>query len=280
MHSATEFQWIARAGYAARAAVFFLVGGLALFSGLSSGKSDTKSALDTLLGQPFGRIWVGLIALGLMGFVIWRLAQSILNADNQRNDLKGTAIRVALFGSAITYSGLAYYAVDHALGLGSQGNADGQRSVAEWVMAQPFGRYLVGVIGIGFAIGGSVTIAKGVLRKYERYLDEAACGRKPLRIVCVYGLASRGILFVILGCFVVYAAVSVAPEQAGGMVEALNWIRGLPFGGALYSVVALGLASFGIYNLVEARYRIVRAPNTRFRAQNSSGRSSELVKID
>lgn len=270
MQSATKFQTIARAGYAARAAVFFLVGGLALFSGLSTGKSDTKSALDALLEQPFGRLWVGLIALGLAGFVIWRLSQSILNADNQRSDVKGAAIRVALFGSAIAYGGLAYYAFDHALGLGSQENGGSQRGLAEWVMAQPFGRYLAGAIGIGFVGGGCVTIAKGILRKYERYLDEEARGRKSLTVACVYGLASRGVLFVIVGCFLLYAAISVAPQHAGSMVDALNWIRGLPFGGMLYSVVAFGLVSFGVYNLIEAKYRIVRAPNVRASIQNAT----------
>ena len=102
----SKFQWIARAGYSARAVVFFLVGGLALFSGLSGGESDTKSALDTLLQQPFGKVWVGLVALGLLGFVAWRLAQSIGNADRHEHDAKGIAVRSALLGSALVYIGL------------------------------------------------------------------------------------------------------------------------------------------------------------------------------
>jgi len=60
MQTPSKFQLLARAGYAARAAVFFLVGGLALFSGIAGGKSNTKSALDSLLEQPFGRVWVAL----------------------------------------------------------------------------------------------------------------------------------------------------------------------------------------------------------------------------
>lgn len=260
MQTSSKFQLMARAGYSARAAVFFLVAGLALFSGISGGKSDTKSALDTLIGQPFGRIWVGLIALGLIGFVLWRLAQSLGNADNQNNDAKGIAIRIALFGSAMAYIGLAWYAIDRALGLGSQSGSGGEKGLAEWVMSQPFGQYIAGLIGIGFIIGGGVTIAKGVLRVYEQYLTAEARGSRPITIACVYGLAARGVLFVIMGGLFAYAAFTVSPEHAGSIADALNWIRGLPSGGVLYLVVAAGLASFGAYNLVQARYRVVREP--------------------
>ena len=203
---------------------------------------------------------MGLIALGLIGFVVWRLAQSLGNADNQNNDAKGIAIRIALFGSAMAYIGLAWYAIDRALGLGSQSGSGGEKGLAEWVMSQPFGQYIAGLIGIGFIIGGGVTIAKGVLRVYEQYLTAEARGSRPITIACVYGLAARGVLFVIMGGLFAYAAFTVSPEHAGSIADALNWIRGLPSGGVLYLVVAAGLASFGAYNLVQARYRVVREP--------------------
>lgn len=277
MRTPSKFQLLAHAGYTARAAVFFLVGGLALFSGIAGGKSDTKSALDSLLEQPFGRVWVGLIAAGLIGFVIWRMAQSIGNADNQNHDAKGTAIRVGLFGSALAYIGLAYYAIDRAAGLGGQGDGSGEKGLAEWIMSQPAGQWLAGAIGIGFVIGGIVTIAKGVLRVYEQYLTPAVRNSKPIMFACVYGLAARGVLFVIVGGFFCYAAVTVSPEQAGSIADALNWIRGLPFGGALYTVVAIGLASFGAYNLIQARYRIVRAPAVSHDIKDAAKMSASLV---
>jgi hypothetical protein len=277
MSTTSKYQLMARAGYSARAVVFFLVGGLALFSGIAGGKSDTKSALDALTEQPMGRIWVGVIALGLLGFVLWRLAQSLGDADGQGQDLKGTVIRIALFGSAVAYAGLALYAVDRALALGSEGNGGGEKSLAMWAMSQPFGRYLAGAIGAGFVVGGIVTIAKGAMRKYERYLSPEARGRRPVTFACIYGLSARGALFVIVGGFFVYAALNVAPAEAGSLSDALNWIRGLPFGGLLYSVAAIGLASFGFYNLVQARYRIVRPPDFPQAAKDAAQTSASLV---
>ncbi len=69
-----RFEMLAKSGYVARGVVFLLIAGLALFSGVAGGEADSKSALTSLLQQPFGRIWVGLIGLGLLGFVAWRLA--------------------------------------------------------------------------------------------------------------------------------------------------------------------------------------------------------------
>jgi hypothetical protein len=144
-------------------------------------------------------------------------------------------------------------------------------------MSQPAGQWLAGAIGIGFIIGGMVTIAKGVLRVYDQYLAPEARASKPIMIACVYGLAARGILFVIVGGFFCYAAFTVSPEQADSIAGALNWIRGLPFGGTLYTVVAIGLESCGAYSLIQARYRIVRAPTVTRDIMNAAKMSASLV---
>jgi hypothetical protein len=257
MHRRTGFQILARSGYVARGIVFLLLAGLALFTGTAT----TKSALDSLLAQPFGQLWLGLIGLGLVGFVAWRMAQSIANADNHEQDIKGYTVRAMLFGSAVVYISLAYYSFDHAFGFAAARSSDGEKDLAGWAVAQPFGRYLAGLIGLGFLIGGMFTVAKGVMGKYERYLEPQAKGNALVKIICVYGLCARGVLFAVAGVFFCYAAFTVDPQQAGSIADALTWLRQLPFGGILYVLAALGLFSFGGYNLIEGRYRIVRAPD-------------------
>ena len=258
----STFEWLARAGYAARGAVFLLVAGLALFSGVGGGRPDTRNALDSLLAQPFGRVWLGLIGLGLAGFVAWRLAQSLGNADNHGPGAKGLVIRAALFGSAATYAGLAWYALAHALSAPSGGGGGGgEQGIAAWAMAQPFGRVLAFAIGLGFVVGGAVTAWKGMTQRFRRYLRLSADRHGPLALLCIYGLAARGLVFAIVGMFFLYAAFRLDPQQAGSTADALAWIRGLPFGALLYLLVAAGLAAFGLYNFVEARTRIVEAPS-------------------
>lgn len=261
MNTRSKFHLMARAGYGARGVVFLMVAALALFSGFAGAEPDTNSALETLLQQPFGRIWIGLIGLGLAGFVVWRLAQSLANADGQDDDAKGYAIRAALFGSAVTYAGLALTSILMALQMSTgSGGSGGEEGIAAWVMSQPFGRYLAGIIGIGFIIGGIVTAMKGIKRSFGRYLELDAEKNSPAVLISIYGLVARGVVFGIIGVLFLYAAFNFDPEQAGGMAEAMAWLRELPFGGIIYAVVAVGLAAFGIYNFVEARYRRIRAP--------------------
>ena len=260
MVTGSNFALLARAGYAARGIVFILVSGLALFSGIADGRPETKSALQILLNQPLGRVWVVAIGLALSGFVSWRLAQSLADADQHGSEGKGLVIRAALLGSALTYLGLAFYAFRYAILFTGGDDGSGERDLAGWIMSQPFGSYLAIIVGLTLVAGGVVTAVKGLTGRFERYL-RALPKRRIVRLVCVYGLVSRGVLFALVGVLFMYAGVHVNPNEAGNTADALNWLRQLPFGSALYILVSAGLAAFGIYNLVEARYRVVKAPS-------------------
>ncbi len=250
----SRFDMLAKCGYVARGIVFLLVAGLALFSGVAP---ETKSALATLLEQPLGRVWVALIGLGLLGFVAWRLAQSVADTDGHGFGAKAVAIRLALLGSAVTYLALASYALGHALFPSGGREGAGEKGLAHWIMSQPFGFYLAIAVGLGFVGGGAITASKGITGKFERYLRLPAASKGFLRAVCIYGLVSRGVVFAVTGMLFVYAGFRVDPEQAGSMGDAMAWVRQLPYGAILYFAAAAGLAAFGIYNLVEARYRVI-----------------------
>ncbi len=56
-----------------------------------------------------------------------------------------------------------------------------------------------------------------------------------------------------IGLLFVWAAWSYDPKKAGGMDAALSTLRSQPFGPALLTVVALGIAAFGVYCLYWAR---------------------------
>ena len=64
-----------------------------------------------------------------------------------------------------------------------------------------------------------------------------------------------------VGVLFAYAGFKVDPDQAGGMADALEWLHQLPGGAIIFVIIAVGLAAFGIYNLIAARYRTVRGPS-------------------
>ena len=96
---------MARAGYAAKGAVYVLVGVLAFMAafGLGGSISGPKEALESLKPKTFGEVLLGLVAVGLCCYSIWRFVQSFYDPDHKGREAKAIAVRVgyALFTSAI-----------------------------------------------------------------------------------------------------------------------------------------------------------------------------------
>jgi hypothetical protein len=260
MKNQSTFQLLARSGYIARGVVYVLVAGLALFSGFGGGEPNSKSALEVLLQQPLGRVWLGLIAIGLLGFIAWRLAQAFANADGHPSTAKGYAIRCGLLISAIVYSSLAIYAASLAFSVSNQQGSGGDAGLSSWLIEQPFGRYLLAGVGLAVVGAGVAQLIKGFGHGYRKYMDIPTTAGTAIDWICIYGLAARGVVLLITGVFFLFAAFTVDPEQAGGISEALAWVRQLPFGAILYVIAAVGLFAFGLYSFVEAAYRRIRPP--------------------
>lgn len=258
-----HFERLARAGYWAKGIVYILLGGLSLSSVISGGQGEDtpEDALSSLLSAPMGRIILGLIALGLAGYVLWRLAQSVLNADDHDNDTMGIVTRLGQFFSAVANSFLVMTAAGLAIqGGGSDGGSD-QTSIIAMVMAQPFGPWLVGIVGLIFVGAGLGQIYRGVVKDYEGRIVIPADKKAVLDPVSQFGLIARGALFVVIGGLIVYAGITVSPEDTGGLRDALDWLRSQPYGAVFYGMAAAGLAAYGGYSIVQALYRRMDAPD-------------------
>lgn len=67
---------LARLGYASIGIVYMIVGVLAALAGMGRGGSTAgqHNAFVLILRQPFGIVALGVIAVGLIGYTVWRLA--------------------------------------------------------------------------------------------------------------------------------------------------------------------------------------------------------------
>ena len=124
-------------------------------------------------------------------------------------------------------------------------------------MSYPLGQLLVAGIGIGVAIYGITQIYHGFIAKFDRIdVSPLAPGtRKWVCHACQFGLAARGVVFVIIGAFFALAAYHENPSQAKGLAGALDYVRAQPYGPWLLLIVALGVIAYGFYEFAKARYR-------------------------
>jgi Domain of Unknown Function (DUF1206) len=105
---------------------------------------------------------------------------------------------------------------------------------------------------------GVVLIVQGAQRRFEKYLRANKMSATTRRIVVplgVVGSIARGALFTLVGALIIEAAVRFKPDDASGIDAAIGTLADQPYGRALLAVTALGLVAFGIYGLVEARWR-------------------------
>ncbi len=264
MAAQNTLEVMARLGHGARGVVYCLVGGLALFAAIGSGgrTGGSGGALRIVLEQPFGRVLLGLIAIGFACFALWRFLEATTDADRRGNEWKGLAIRGAHLIGGVIAVGLAVSALALALGWGGGGGEDrSARDWTAWLMAQPFGPWLVGLVGLGIVGAGIAFIVKGWGGKVTEHL---ACSRDVARWAvpagCL-GFGARGIVFLIIGGFLVVAAWQSRAAQAKGLGGALQALEAQPFGWVLLAVTAAGLFAFGVFSFIEAVYRRIDAPD-------------------
>ena len=256
---------LARAGYGARGAVYCLVGALAVFGAIGSGgqTGGSRSALQSLIDEPYGKVWLAAIALGLFGFALWRAVESLTDADRRGTSWKALGVRATRLVSAGIYLSLAFFAASLALGWSVRSNGD-ERAAQDWtawLLAQPFGRWILGLVGLGVIGAGFFFIARGWRGNVTDFLALPADARRWAVPLGRIGFAARGIVFALVGAFLGIAAWQSNSSQAHGLGGALQSLESQPYGWVLLAITAAGLFAFGLFGFVQASYREINVPD-------------------
>ena len=250
------FEWLARAGFAARGIVYMIIGILAVKLALGSGhtSANQQGALREIAAQPFGNVLLILIATGLGGYALWRLARAALGHGPEGSD--SGVDRVAAFASGVVYAGLCAIAV--AILLGSGGGSGGAQKTTAGVFGWPAGTWLVGIVGVVFIGVGLYQGHRGLSRDV---LGDSKTERMGPRIrrwitwIGTVGHLARMVVFCLVGVFLIRAAIDFNPDKAVGLDGALAKVDHASYGPFLLGLVAAGLIAFGVYSLSDARFR-------------------------
>ncbi len=251
---------MARTGYFTKGIVYIIIGVMAVQAAFNVGgdTEGTRGAILEIGSQPFGQVLLALTAIGLLGYALWRFIAAGVDPYGDGSDAKGIAKRVGFAVSGITYLGLAIWAARIVLG-GSSGGSQGGSSEA-WtakLMAQPFGVWLVGLVGAVIVAIGLYHFYKAYEANFMRRYDSGAMNQRQrtwARRLGRFGLSARGVTFVIIGGFLIQAAAQTDPSETGGLPEALQTLEQQPYGPWVLGIVAAGFVAYGAYCMTRARF--------------------------
>jgi hypothetical protein len=256
--NSAAFEWLSRAGFVARSAIYAIIGVLAFKLAIGSGGklANQHGALTTVANQPFGSLLLTLLAIGLGGYALWRLFRAALGRGPEGSD--SGFERLAALASGLAYGALCVLAVEILVGSGSSSSSTDPSSSAAGILGWPGGPLIVGAAGL-VMIGVALYQAyKGITQKFldDSKTEEMSPGtRKWIARLGTVGHLARAVVFGLIGVFLVKAAIDYDPKTAVGLDGALAKLANQPYGSVLLGIVAVGLIAFALYSLSDARYR-------------------------
>ena len=259
MNSQSIPNWLptlARAGYAAKGIVYGTVGVMAVLAaaGKGGGILGSSGALREIGSKPFGALALIIIGIGLLAYAVYRFLCAFYDAEREGKDGSGIAKRVGYFGSALSYAALGVTALT---GLGGSQGGSGEEEMTSGVLQLPGGAIIVGAVGLAIIVAGLFQWKKALDGSYRSKftLDSFAAGQRHwIERSAKFGLIARGIVFPIVGFFLITAAVQSDASEAMGLGQALQKLQGQAYGSILLGLTAAGLACYAIYCGVLAVY--------------------------
>lgn len=243
-HPALEMA--ARVGYTVSGFLHLIIGFVALQLAWTSASSsaDSSGALSLLSDHPVGRVALWVAVVGWLGLALWQVTEAI-SGRGEGSD------RAKAGGKAVLYLVLSWGAFAFARG----GGSSSERQSADFtrnLMSQPFGNWLVGLVGAVIVGVGVYHVVKGYQRKFLDDLEShpGEWIEKAGRV----GYVAKGVALAIVGGLFVLAGVRSSSAQAKGLDGALKTLLDAPGGKILLTLVALGLIAYGLYSFGRARH--------------------------
>ena len=256
------YAWLARGGLVAKGVSYGIVAVLAIELAVGHGGQATsrQGALHALAGESFGKTVLGLLVVGFAAYAIWRFVEAWAAPCD---DAKKWAKRLASIGRGLMYGGLAFSAAKILAGAGGSGSQDAKaHQTTATLLSLPAGTWLVGIGGAIVIAVGLWNFYRGVSRKFEdnwRTSEMSLTARRWGGRAGTTGHVARAVVFGLIGVFVIKAALQYDPKEAIGLDGALQKLAAGTYGPWLLGLTASGLLAYGLYCLVDARYRDVSA---------------------
>ena len=252
---------LARIGFAAKGIVYLLLGGFALTFAFGGGGdiTDAQGAVTRLLREPYGRLLIGALAVGLALYAVWRGLEAFADANRKGTGMSGIGARVAYAMSALVYGTLAFDASRLALSRPRSTNG----GVPPFLLDLVPGSWSVMVVALVLIAYGGLQVRRAFSRRLSDRLNihhvSARAGEIVVRI-SRFGIAARGVVLALTGFLILRGAESLRGAANTGTDDSLRLLAALPTGQWVLAWIAAGLMAYGVFQLVQARYRRIAPP--------------------
>jgi hypothetical protein len=248
-----------RLAYIVRGSIYVIIGTLAFQVVLGgNGKlTDPQGAIATVGSSPVGKILQFVILIGLIAYGLWGFVRAIFDPLHKGSDAKGNIARIGFLVSGISYLFLGYATYNIIQGRSSA--AQGGSSTAQLqstigtMLSQPWGVWVVGIVAVVVIVVGVLKIKEGFDRNFPKQFSPytlSEVNRKLLTRLGRFGEVSRGIIYAMIGFFLLLAAMTRNPGNAQGFDGVFYSILKQPYGIWLLGFIALGLIAFGVYSIM------------------------------
>ncbi len=243
-----------RIGYVAKGIIYLLIGTFAfrLALGLTGGRLlDPTGALRLVLHERFGAVLLATISIGILAYSVWQFVEGIWDTRHKGGGWGWWPRALTMIKGAV-YASVGWQGLRMVLGLRGS-----QNDIARDVIRLPLGDIFLFLVGIGVAVYGAFELRDAWRSRFGDDLDVPRFRREAgMWAVALgrFGNGARAIILIIMGAAMANAALERDPERAGGVADALATLFSRPFGVVLAAAVAAGLACFGVFQLLHARY--------------------------
>jgi hypothetical protein len=252
-------EFLERLGYAVRGALYAAMGVLALRIVLSVAGGETTDltgSLVFLVGNPFGKVMLVVAAIGLAAYSLWGFTRAIYDPLHRGSDSAGYMARLGFVSSAVSYAAIVLFALQLLAGSGAT-TGDGTQKTVAAVLTHPAGGWLtilLGLVVIGIALGQFLESYRATFKNDLKGAEMSASTMDIVVKLGRFGMFSRGVIFLVIGWFVIQAGVHHDPAQAQGFGGAFVFLLAQPFGRVVLGIVALGFVALGLHSFACARW--------------------------
>lgn len=247
------FRRVARAGFVMVGVVHIIIGAIAIsIASGGGGDADQDGAMEQIRATPIGGLLLAVVAVALIVLAVWQIASGLLATG--KDEARKWGQRVKIFGIAAAYLVIAGLALIFAFG-GHVESEKTSQTLSAVILSAPGGVVLLIILGLSVAGVGVGFVVIGFTRGFEKTMDVPTGPSRPgIVALGVAGYIAKGVAVAVTGVLFVVAAWTQDPEKAAGLDAALRSLADLPLGRGILWVVGAGLAIYGVFSMVRARF--------------------------